>query len=203
MAFLSIPASVGLLLVAHPAARVLFERGAFSAADADRAARMIASYAGGVWAYCALPVLVRGFYAAGNRVAPARLGLVAVLVNLALNLTLIWPLGEIGLAVSTAISAVLQAVLLATTYSRAVSRLAWRELFSTLGKSTLAVVVMAVAVLGTHWLDPFHGDVTRARLAAQLALEICAGSAVYLAMAALLRMSELRLLLVPPRPAPQ
>ena len=38
-------------------------------------ARMIAGYASGVWAYCAIPVLVRGFYAAGNRMAPARLGM--------------------------------------------------------------------------------------------------------------------------------
>ena len=57
--FLGVPAGMGLILLAEPLARLLFERGQFTAHDTERAARMITCYAGGVWAYCALPVIVR------------------------------------------------------------------------------------------------------------------------------------------------
>jgi len=90
--FLGVPAGVGLILLADPLARLLFQRGEFTAHDAARTARMIACYATGVWAYCALPVLVRGYYALGDRMTPVRVGLAAVGLNLALNLLLVWPL---------------------------------------------------------------------------------------------------------------
>jgi putative peptidoglycan lipid II flippase len=187
VAFLAIPAGVGIMLVADPVTRVLFERGEFTAADAGRAARMIAAYASGVSAYCAIPVLVRGFYAMGNRLAPARLGAVAVAVNLVLNLLLVWPLAELGLATSTAIAAAVQVVMLALTFSRNCSPLAWRELATTLAKSAIAATAMAAVVLFVQ----HHPGSPRSL---QLVLAIGAGAAVYLAAAWLLGMPELRLL---------
>ena len=50
---LSVPAGVGLIVLAHPMAKLLFQHGQFTPDDTARAARMIAAYALGVWAYCA------------------------------------------------------------------------------------------------------------------------------------------------------
>jgi putative peptidoglycan lipid II flippase len=191
--FTALPAGVGMMLVAEPATRVLFERGAFTAHDAQRAAAMIACYASGVWAYCAIPVLVRGFYAVGHAATPAKLGLVAVGVNLALNLTLIWPLAERGLAVSTAVAAAAQMALLAATFSRAVHPLPWRVLGGTLAKCGVATLVMGAAVWAVRYLIPADGD--RASLTVQLIAAIGAGAGAYLVAARALRMPELGLLL--------
>jgi putative peptidoglycan lipid II flippase len=193
--FTALPAGVGIMLVAQPLTRVLFERGAFTSDDAARAARMIAGYASGVWAYCAIPVLVRGYYAVGDALTPARVGLVAVAANLALNLTLIWPFAELGLAVSTSIAAGLQVVLLTVGFSRRASRLAWSELMSTVIRSALAVAVMSLAVLAVDHFFPPAADASRTRQAIQLALAIALGATTYAGTARLLRMSELRLLL--------
>ena len=57
----AIPCSVGLMFLAEPIARLLFERGQFTAEDTARTGRMIAVFGSGVWAYCALPVIVEGF----------------------------------------------------------------------------------------------------------------------------------------------
>ena len=57
--FLGIPAGAGLMLLSEPVARLLFERGEFTAADTSRVAPMIACYGAGVWAFCALQVVVR------------------------------------------------------------------------------------------------------------------------------------------------
>jgi putative peptidoglycan lipid II flippase len=155
---LGVPAGVGLILLAEPLARLLFERGQFNAEDTLRAARMIACYAGGVWAYCALPVIIRGFYALGDRVTPVRIGLAAVGLNLVLNLTLIWPLAERGLAVATAVAATVQLLLLAVAFSRRKSRLDWRSLGATAARTlaaTTAMVVIGSVILS--WIAPAQG----------------------------------------------
>ena len=195
--FTALPAGVGIMLVAHPLARLLFERGQFTSDDAARAARMIACYATGVWAYCAIPVLVRGYYAIGNRTTPARIGVIAVGLNLTLNLTLIWPLAERGLAISTAIAAGVQVVLLATTFSRTASPLAWNELIATLVKGSCCTAVMATVVVALGYLVVVE-SASRTWAAVDLALVIGGGVAAYLAMARWLRMQELGLLLKRP-----
>ena len=143
--FLAIPATAGLVLLAEPLTRLLFQRGEFTAADSARTSLMIATYGLGVWAYCALPVLVRGFYALDDYSAPVRIGVTVVGLNLLLNMTLIWILAEAGLALATAISASVQAVLLAIVLSRRWTPLDWRGLAATLMRSVLATGVMTVA----------------------------------------------------------
>jgi len=149
VAFLSIPAAVGLIMLAEPLARLLFQRGQFTAEDTARAARMIAWYATGVWAYCALPVVVRGYYALGDRTTPIRIGVGVVLLNLTLNLTLIWPMAEAGLAVSTSIAAGVQVCFLLAIFSRRKMSLGWRDLAATTARTLVATAVMAVAGYAT------------------------------------------------------
>ena len=177
--FLGIPASLGLIMLAEPLARLLFERGQFTSDDTARTVRMIASYAGGVWAYCALPVLVRGYYALGDRVTPMKIGTMVVLVNLSLNLLLIWPLAEAGLAVATSISAAIQAIVLAATFSRRRSRLDWRILGATAGRAAFATLVMAVAGYGTLSAVP-AGDGLTGRLI-RVVVPLVVSMAVYCA----------------------
>jgi len=143
--FLGIPASLGLILLADPLARLLFQHGHFSAHDAARTARMIACYASGVWAYCALPVIVRGYYSLGDRMTPVKIGVVAVVSNLALNLILIWPLAEVGLAVASAVVAGAQTILLTLIFSSRKTGLNWRELIATTARALFATTLMGIA----------------------------------------------------------
>jgi putative peptidoglycan lipid II flippase len=193
--FTAMPAGIGMMLLADPLARVLFERGAFTAEDSSRAAGMIAAYASGVWAYCAIPVLVRGFYAVGDSPTPAKIGLLAVGLNLALNLALVWPLAERGLAVATSVAAGVQVVLLATRFSRTGSPLAWSQLFSTLARSAIAAAAMSVAVIALARALPAVDDMSRTQQATQLGISIALGVAVYLIAAWLLGMREPAILL--------
>ncbi len=143
---LGIPAGVGLILLAEPLARLLFERGQFTPDDTARAAWMIKCYAVGVWAFCTLPVVVRGFYALGNAATPARVAGTVVGLNLALNLTLIWtPLAEGGLAVATSISSAVQVVVLLLIFSRRGSPLGWSILAVSVGRTLAATLAMAAA----------------------------------------------------------
>ena len=152
--FLGVPAGVGLIMLAEPLPRLLFERASFTAADTARAARMIACYAGGVWAYCALPVVIRGYYALGDRVTPVKIGAGVVGLNLALNLLLIWPLAEAGLAVSTSVAAGVQVLVLIAIFSRRKSSLLWRPLAGTVLRTLAATLLMTAAGYTVLWLIP-------------------------------------------------
>lgn len=142
---LGAPASIGLMLLATPLTELLFHHGKFTADDAVRAARMIALYGSGVWAYCALPVIVRGYYALGDRITPVKTGATAVALNLVLNLILVWPLAEGGLAVATSLAAGVQTLLLLAYFSRRRSHLDWPALARTVLRTAVATAAMAVA----------------------------------------------------------
>ena len=125
---LSIPAGVGLILLAQPITRLVFEHGNFRPQDTVRVAWLIGYYAAGVWANCAWPVVVRGFYALNDYRTPVRVGVWVVGLNLVLNLTLIWPLAEAGLAISTTVATAVQLFLLMAIFSRRQAPLGWRPL---------------------------------------------------------------------------
>jgi len=143
--FLGIPSGLGLVMLSGPLARLLFQHGQFTADDAARTARMIACYSCGVWAYCALPVVVRGYYALGDRLTPLKIGAVAVALNLSMDLTLVWRMAEAGLATSTSIAAGIQVLLLVWIFARRNRVLDWWALGATTARTLLATLAMATA----------------------------------------------------------
>ena len=64
---LAVPATAGLILLATPIIRLIFEHGAFTALDTIQTADALAFYACGLFAYSAIKVMVPVFYAIGNR----------------------------------------------------------------------------------------------------------------------------------------
>jgi putative peptidoglycan lipid II flippase len=190
---LGVPAGVGLMLLAHPLAKLLFEHGRFTPEDTDRAARMICCYATGVWAYCASPVVVRGFYALGDYGTPARMAGWAVALNLSLNLSLIWtPLAEGGLAVATSISAGVQVLVLMLIFSRRKGTLGWQALAATALRTLLASGLMAAAGWAALAIVPPGDGLTRELT--QVLLPLGVSLAVYCGGYWLLRGRELGIL---------
>jgi putative peptidoglycan lipid II flippase len=173
--------------------RLLYQRGDFTALDTARVAPVLVAYGAGVWAYCAIPVLYRGFYAVGERKIPVQVGLVAVVLDLALNFSLIWPWGERGLAASTAISAAVQVALLAGMIQRCVGRLDWRRLGVTGAKALFATLAMGAVCLMT--LSNFPRGSGRFHEAAALVVAIGLSAVTYFVAARIVGIDELRLLL--------
>lgn len=190
--FGGVPAAAGLFLLAEPFARLLFERQNFTSADTARASAMIAWYSIGVWAFCAGPVLVRAFYAVGDRATPVKTGIAVVAFNFALNVILIWPLGEIALAVSTSLAAMLQVGLLAARFSASGHRLHWSRLAGTLVRAVAATAAMAVGVAMALAFVPKSPGA--ANMIARVALPLTTGLAVYFAAHRLLSSPELAML---------
>ena len=190
---IGIPASVGLMLVAHPLATLFFQYGKFDVEAARQTGDMIACYGSGVWAYCGLLILQRGFYAVGDRLTPMYVGLGALLLNVVLNVSLIWPMGGRGLALSTALVAIIQGVITAWLLQRRVGSLLWSEIAVTFAKTAIAVGAMA-AVCWLCLKTPSETGSLMAR-GITLGLPLATGSVTFLGVAWLLRLREPWLLL--------
>jgi putative peptidoglycan lipid II flippase len=192
---IGIPASVGLMLVAHPLAVLFFQHGKFDAEDARQTGDMIACYGSGVWAYCGLLILQRGFYATGDRLTPMYVGLGALLLNVVLNVSLIWPLGGRGLAFSTAVVATIQCLVTAWLLQRRIGSLRWAEIGATFTKTAIAAGAMAAVCC--LLLDPSPETKSLLPRVLSLALPLSIGTAVFGGVAWILKLREPWLVLFP------
>jgi putative peptidoglycan lipid II flippase len=193
--FFGLPASVGMALLAEPISRLMLERGEFTAQDAARTARMIACYGGGAWAYCGIPVIVRGYYAMDDRRTPLRLGMLIVAIDFISNIALVWPLAELGLAVGTTLTALVQFFVLVYLFARFHQPLAWNLLLGTFGRAVAGCVVMTVLVqLLLVQLPNLPGTTSQAL---RMGVPALTGVAVFLAFNAILGGQELKLLARP------
>ncbi len=190
--FTSLPAAVGLMLLAKPLTALLFEHGAFTADDAARTARTTAGYALGICAYAMLPVLARGFYAAGDMRTPLATSLLGMSINVALDLTLVWPLGECGLALATAVSASVQTWAMVRLFSQRHGALDQSPLRITMLKTACASALMSGVVLAVPWVLGSSGGRWHDWL--QVGGSVLAGAATFLLAARLLRCDELAML---------
>ncbi|MGD9688762.1 MAG: murein biosynthesis integral membrane protein MurJ [Phycisphaerales bacterium] len=201
---LALPASLGLVLVSTDLTHVLYAADparnvpGFSADGVARAAAVLAGYAPAIWAFTLNHVLARGFYAHADTITPMRIALVLVLINLAGNLLLIWPLREAGLAWSSALSGTLQTACLyfflrrlpggaafdrATTF--AVVRLVAAALVMAAGVATLLGLFPAPASWSAHLL--------------RLILSCLLGSALFISVCLALGAPEIAWILRPAR----
>ncbi|MCZ6637937.1 MAG: murein biosynthesis integral membrane protein MurJ [Alphaproteobacteria bacterium] len=110
---LTLPAAFALMVAAGPVISVLFGRGAFGAGAQEATAWVLVAYALGLPAHVLVKILATGYFAREDTKTPVKIAVVALAVNVVLNLILMGPLAHVGIALATSISAFVNAALLA------------------------------------------------------------------------------------------
>ena len=150
VALIALPAGVGLLILAGPIVRLLFETGEFDADATGKTANALICYSFGLVAYSCIKVYAPTFYALGDTRTPVRSSLIAVATNLAVNLLLIWALPPahkyLGLALGTAASVWVNLALLVRAFGRRVGSSASHRVAPTVAKNLGASILMGVVV---------------------------------------------------------
>ena len=190
--FVTLPAAVGLIVIAEDVTAVLFQHENFQADDARRTASTTQFLVAGLPFLGLTQLYARAFYAVGDNRTPAVIAGVLVGFNAALNLTLIllFDLGTVGLAAGTSVSAALSAMFLLRRLRRHTPPGA--AMISTWLRSLLATGAMATAVaICRPQVDA--GDLT-GQLLWRIALPITVGIVVYIAVQWTLRSPELQAL---------
>jgi putative peptidoglycan lipid II flippase len=106
--FVALPATVGLILVRKPLISLLFQHGRFTTEDTIFTAPIVVYYAIGLTGFFMQQICSKAYYSTQDSRKPMQTSLTAVVLNLMLNLLLIWPMGAAGLALSTSLCSYLQ-----------------------------------------------------------------------------------------------
>src|SRR5579863_2789737 len=192
---LTIPSTLGLMLLAEPIISVLYQHGKFDAGQAAQAAGALRYYAVGLSGYAALKVLVSAFYALDHRKTPMVVSFLAVGLNLLFNWIFTFELGwgVRGLAFSTGCVASCNFLLLYFLMSRHLRGLESARMWRMLLKLAVpSLVLVALCGASAHWLlagwatQPFWSRLTL------LLATVLGGAAAFAVTGALLRIEELR-----------
>ncbi len=180
---LSVPAAAALMVIAQPVVTILFQRGAFGADAATATAHALIAYASGLPAYVLIKVLGPGYFARQDTATPVKIAVFCVLLNLALNLTLIHYIAHVGIALATAISAWVNTALLAIILKRRGHHAIDDRLKKRLPRIILAAAAMVAGLAAAMaLLDDALAGATTVRIVALAAL-ILGGLALYAAAA--------------------
>src|SRR5436309_2802297 len=199
--FVTVPATLGLIVLRVPIIHVLFERGRFTREDTFLTASALAYYAIGLLPFAAVNIQATAFYAHRDTRTPVKVAALTFFLHLGLNFLLRGPMKHSGIALSTSISALADSALLAWMLRRRageyldapVVRSAWHTLIAGAAMgAALLLVGRSVDVLA------LHGILAKA---AALSGLVAGGGAIYFAVLAALGSEELRLLVSVMRPA--
>jgi putative peptidoglycan lipid II flippase len=190
-----IPASIGLILVRQPAVRLLFQHGLVSRHDATLIAQSVLYYSGAIWAFSLLQILNRAYYAMHDTFTPLMMSVMNIVVNLVVELPLVWFLGEAGMAVGTLVSFAIQAVLTLYLLDRRVGGLGLGRIAKPVMKMCIASGLMWLACMAMQRLPIYPHAATRLVWLTQLCALMIVGGGVYLLTCKLLGVKTMQQLL--------
>lgn len=188
---LTVPASVGIALLAEPITSTLFERGQFTPADREAVAAALFTFSFALPAYVLNKALTPGFFGRHDTATPVKIAAAAFVVNLAASLALIQVYGHVGIALASSVSAWLNAGTLAFIlhrrgHIRPDARLKRRVPRLLLATAVMGAVVWGALRLATRLAGPVFGPPGAPAAPELLRIEvlaaiIAAGGLVFLA----------------------
>jgi len=188
---LTIPATAGLILLAEPIIRLIFEHGAFTAEDTRATAQALSLYAVGLFAYSSNKVLVPAFYALNKTRYPVIASFIAIGTNLVfINLT-IDRFQHMAIALSTSLTMLLNFLFLTTILSMKMGGLPFGYLGRGCLKITIATAIMSALIFAGNsfaasWLS---GNLPQQGIS--LFTIILLAGTVYIVLLNAMRLSEL------------
>lgn len=193
VAFLTLPATAGLVALREPIIALLYEHGRFTAYDTARTADVLSMYAIGLYAYASVKVMAPAYYALKAPRVPLYASLLAVVCNIVANLALYRTLQAPGLALGTSIGALANFAVLYVVFARRHGGLGGFGIAGQIVRVLVASVVMAAACdftsarLGAWWSGSGIGHDLVATLP-----PVVLGVGLYFALAWMLRIEETR-----------
>lgn len=158
---LSIPASVGLIVLRTPLVALLYQRGAFTARSTELVAWALLWYAAGLVGHALVEILSRAFYALHDTRTPVIVGVITMGLNIGFSLLFsawfarIGLLPHGGLALANSLATGMESIVLIILMRKRLKGLNGGYIWKGVGISLLGTALMTVGVLG--WQRLFGG----------------------------------------------
>ncbi|WP_195946134.1 murein biosynthesis integral membrane protein MurJ [Paraclostridium bifermentans] len=190
---LVVPASVGAMILATPVVRILFERGAFNDRSTVLTATALVFYSVGMVGFGLRDILDKVFYSLKDTRVPMTNGIIAVILNIVLNIILVKFMGHGGLAFATSLSSLICIVLLFRSLKKKIGYYGQDKIKSTFIKTVVASLVMGVV---TYFVYKFLFGILGLGFiqeAISLGVSIAIGGAIYLALIVVFKVEEVNM----------
>jgi putative peptidoglycan lipid II flippase len=190
---LTVPSSVGLILLGPSIVGAIYEGAEFQPYDTQQTARALSFFAIGLAGYAATKVLVPAFYALKDSRTPMYVSIASIAINAGMGYSLVRVIGmgHSGLALATSAVALFSFFVLFWLMKVRIGGVYGRRLRSVILKVTLASAVMGAAVWGSsRFIQSLAGIAPMARLI-DLAITIPLGIAILYLVCRALRVEEL------------
>jgi putative peptidoglycan lipid II flippase len=189
-ALITIPAAVGLIVLAQPIISVLFERGEFTQGDLVRTAGAMQFYAVGLLGLAASIVLTRCFFATRDARTPVIVASSVMVLNVACSALLVRTYGINGLASANSLSSLTEAFVLVLILRSRIGSVDGELIGSSVLRITVAAAALAVCAWGSNAIL-WHAAGTIWQHAATLAVDMVVGGAAFFLVGTVLRVREL------------
>jgi putative peptidoglycan lipid II flippase len=192
---LTIPAAIGLVILAEPIIQLIYQHGRFTHEATIQTAAALQFYAIGLAGYSADKVLAPAFYALDKRHLPMFVSLTSIAVNFSLNwfFTYQLHLGHRGLALSTSLVAITNFFFLYSMMRHYTKHLETGAMLMTVGKLLIAGTVLAVICwVASSFFFMRHPYAPGWQNLIVLITTICCGAGAFFSAAYLLRVAEVR-----------
>ena len=191
--FITVPATIGLIVLRFPIVEVLFQHGQFDAADTELTAFALVFTALGLSAFSVVKIVVPAFYSLKDTKTPVKVAFVAMVLNVAFNFVFFFltPLQVGGPALAASLAGVFNAVTLIVIFSRRQGGLALGAIASSLIRFLVAAVPLGFVASWLIQRPGFYIEQGLAQRIFALAATIAISAGVYFGAAFLLKCREL------------
>lgn len=176
----TVPATIGMLVLAEPIFAVLFMRGAFGMNDVLATAWALQMYAVGLCAVACSRILTQTLYSMQQPKAVVRVAWISLVINVLLSVALMYVMGHAGIALASSISVAVQMIIMYRILSRQGITLT-REIWVKIGKMFSASLIMGAGLLWFLHMKFWAGGLS-VWSASMLFSSIFTGGALYFAM---------------------
>lgn len=193
-ALVVVPAAAGYLVLSKPIVRLLLEHGVATDVSTQLVGGVLTFFAIGLFPFSAFQLLLRAFYALQDTRTPALINVMAVALNVGLNLVLFPVLQVRGLALGHAASYAFAAVVAALVLRRRLGGLEGRALARGLGGIAIGAALTAAAAWGAaRGAAAAFGNETLFGQMLEVGAGVVAGLVVFVASALFFRLEEFEL----------
>lgn len=189
ISILTIPASVAIVILAHPIISAILEHGHFDSLASHNTSRALAGFSIGLAGFSIYIFCLRGFYAHEDTRTPFFINVFENALNIALALVLVNRHGVLGLGMSFGIAYMVSSVLVLWLLHKKYAAVKWLSLLSLLWRAVIGSAVMGVTIWWLAYL--LHPRSGMSQLA-ELFLCISAGLIVYITALYALQVPEMR-----------
>jgi putative peptidoglycan lipid II flippase len=157
VAFITVPAMLGLMILREPIIRVLFQHGQFLAASTRLTARALLYYAIALPGLASVKLIVPAFYSTKDTKTPVIVAAISLVINLVLNILFLntWLFARVqngGPALATGLACYFDFFALFLIFRLRYGALGIREILGSFGRISLCSAIMGVACwLGGHY----------------------------------------------------